>query len=232
MLLLGVDTSGPEGSLALARGDQELLTILEVVPLAGGTYSAQLIPQLTSLLARHNVLKSDLDGFAVASGPGSFTGLRVGLSAMKALAEVLGKLIAAVSVLEALAAGAGKPGRVIAATDAGRKQVYVGEYEVDSTRPRMLVERLLTNEEFAGPLASYVGVSIVTPDQYLADLVKHAPVQVLPRPRADAYARLGLAKIIAGETTAPEDIEANYIRRSDAEIFADPGALGGSPRSR
>src|SRR6185312_4134021 len=104
MLLLATDTSGKFGSIALAQcrpGDD--CEVLEVVPLEGGTFSAQLVPQIAALLAKHGFTKENLDAFAVTSGPGSFTGLRVGLAAIKALAEILGKPIVAVSLLEAVA---------------------------------------------------------------------------------------------------------------------------------
>jgi tRNA threonylcarbamoyladenosine biosynthesis protein TsaB len=224
MLLLGVDTSGPGGSLALCRVEASAFEVLEVVSLTGGTYSAQLIPNLSALLARHHRSRLDLDAFAVASGPGSFTGLRVGLSSVKALAEVLRKPIAAVSVLEAAAATCDKPGKVVAALDAGRKQVYVGEYEVETGRTRRISESLLTLDEFAAVAASYGTVQVVTPDLSVADALRGVPSQLIARPRADAYARLGLAKILTGETISPEELDANYIRRSDAEIFAKPSS--------
>src|ERR1700756_4143603 len=108
MILLAVDTSGKDGSIAVARAPENAretseLTILEVVPLEGGTFSAQLVPQIAELLSKHGLTRTDIEAFAVASGPGSFTGLRVGLAAVKALAEILGKPIAAVSRLEAVA---------------------------------------------------------------------------------------------------------------------------------
>ena len=68
----------------------------------GSAFSAQLIPEVAALLTKHGFARDDIDGFVVASGPGSFTGLRVGLAAVKALAEVLEKPIAAVSLLKAL----------------------------------------------------------------------------------------------------------------------------------
>src|ERR1700756_495468 len=96
------DASGRNGSIALARGETtDKLEILELLPLAGRMYSAQLIPQLKIGLERHQLTKADLDGFAFVAGPGSFTGLGVGLSTVKALADVLKKPIAAVSVLQA-----------------------------------------------------------------------------------------------------------------------------------
>src|SRR5512141_3310282 len=99
MLILGIDTAGSNGSIALLRNGE----LLELVPLAGRTYSAQLMPQISALLARHKLDKRAIDAYAAATGPGSFTGLRVGLSTVKALAEVTHKPIAAVSLLEALA---------------------------------------------------------------------------------------------------------------------------------
>src|SRR5690348_1451642 len=98
MILLAIDTSGKEGSIALARALEDArnssdLTILDAAPLEGGTFSAQLVPQIAELLARNGLQKEDIGAFVVASGPGSFTGLRVGLAAIKALAEILGKPI-------------------------------------------------------------------------------------------------------------------------------------------
>jgi len=222
MLLLSADTSGKHGSIALAQcGPEGECTILEVVPLTGGTFSAQLVPQITALLQKRRFGKGDIDAFAVASGPGSFTGLRVGLAAIKALAEVLGKPIAAVSVLQAVAETAKLDGRVLAALDAGRGEIYLGEYEGqgDDNTPVILSERLLTKEEF---LNAAKGATVVTPDKSVTDLATAAGlrVQETERPRSDAIARIGWRKIQAGETTSAEALDANYIRRSDAEILA------------
>lgn len=223
MILLAVDTSGKDGSIALARApekarDSSELTILGIVPLEGGTFSAQLVPQIAGLLAKHGLSKNDIGAFAVASGPGSFTGLRVGLAAIKALAEILGNPIAAVSRLETLARSARIRGRVIAALDAGRGEVYTGIYDVEDTA-HMQSERLLTSAEL---FAEAAGEVIVTPDAKLAETARAAGLRVeqVDLVRSDAIARLGWEKIRKGETVSPEDLEANYIRRSDAEIFA------------
>lgn len=224
MILLATDTSGKNGSIALARvpnaaPDSALsLEVLEVIPLAGGTFSAQLIPQISALLSKHGFTKHDIGGFAVASGPGSFTGLRVGLAAIKALAEILRKPIAAVSLLEAVARSAKSSGRVLAALDAGRGEVYVGDYEIASSA-RMRSERLITREDF---LAEARAGLVVTPDAGLVKSARAAGLKVeeVSPPASDAIARLGWEKIQAGETIAPDELEANYIRRSDAEIFA------------
>src|SRR6202045_4236562 len=117
MLLLAIDTSGRNGSLALAQVRGSDVEVVEEVALAGSTFSAQLVPQTAALLEKHGYGKADLAGFAVVSGPGSFTGLRVGLAAIKAMAEILRKPIAAVSLLEALALAGGAKGKVCAAMD-------------------------------------------------------------------------------------------------------------------
>jgi len=223
MLLLSADTSGKHGSIALAQcGPGEECEVLEVVSLEGGTFSAQFVPQMAALLAKRGFGKRDIGAFAVASGPGSFTGLRVGLAAIKALAEVLDQPIAAVSLLEAVALAGDKKGRVFAALDAGRNEIYAGEYEIKA-RTKMLSERLLTRQEF---LSSASSAPVITPDLSVAEVARIAGLQVeeIERPRSDAIARLGWKKILAGETVLPGNLEANYIRRSDAEIFAKPNA--------
>jgi tRNA threonylcarbamoyladenosine biosynthesis protein TsaB len=223
MLLLATDTSGKHGSIALARAEDALtksskVEVIEVVPLAGGTFSAQLVPQIAALLAKHGLTKNDIGGFVVASGPGSFTGLRVGLAAIKALAEILGKPIAAVSLLEAAAVTSGLQGNVTALLDAGRGEVFVGEYEVAGDSVRVVAERLLSRKEvWAGARSK-----LVTADAALANDAQRAGLSILTLEAVDAgtIARLGWRKILRGESVAPDELEANYIRRSDAEIFA------------
>jgi tRNA threonylcarbamoyladenosine biosynthesis protein TsaB len=220
MILLATDTSGNNGSIALARAASESATeleILDVVPLEGGTFSAQLVPQISDLLKRYKITKNDIVAFAVVSGPGSFTGLRVGLAAIKALAEILQKPIAAVSRLEAVVRSGSRP-NVVAVIDAGRGEFYVGEYEFGE-HPRMLGEHLLSREEL---LSNFRDNPIVTPDAGIAHAAQQAGLiaDKIPDPRADVIARIGWEKIRLHETIAPEDLEANYIRRSDAEILA------------
>jgi tRNA threonylcarbamoyladenosine biosynthesis protein TsaB len=223
MLLLAFDTSGRNGSLALAhvtKGRPEV-ELVEAAPLAGGTFSAQLIPQISALLAQRGHTKSELAAFAVVSGPGSFTGLRVGLAAVKALAEVLQKPIAAVSLLEAVASSSRSESRVLATLDAGRSEIYVGDYELENELPRMHSERLLTREELLIE-ARGKGKTILTPDAPLAEVLRAAglPCEQIAYPDSEVIARLGWQHIQLGRTVRPEDLEANYIRRSDAEIFS------------
>src|SRR4029077_4717710 len=193
--------------------------VIEVVPLAGGTFSAQLVPQVAAFLSKHGFTKYDIDAFAVASGPGSFTGFRVGLAAVKALAEILGKPIAAVSLLEGLALAGVAKGKVCAALDAGRGEVYSGEYELAGDSAQVLQEKLLTKQEF---VAAARGWQIVTPDAGLVGTAETAglPAMLVEPLSAAAVARLGWRKLRRGQAVSPEQLEANYIRRSDAETFA------------
>ncbi|MBI3474958.1 MAG: tRNA (adenosine(37)-N6)-threonylcarbamoyltransferase complex dimerization subunit type 1 TsaB [Acidobacteria bacterium] len=224
MLLLAVDTSGKNGSLALARvvAGKPAVEVVEEVALTGGNLSAQLVPQTISLLDKYGYSKSDLSGFAVASGPGSFTGLRVGLAAIKAMAEILRQPIAAISLLEAVARSGASEGRVLSLLEAGRSELYVGDYELGPP-VRMLRERLLGREEL---VAEHEGQLVVAVDANIADAMRAAglPVKQVGYPTSGEIARLGWERIQRGETVLPENLEANYIRRSDAEIFFKPKA--------
>lgn len=222
MLLLVADTSGKYGFVALARTDEadDHVEVIEEVPLTGGTFSAQLVPQIASLLEKHGLKKTSIDAFIVVSGPGSFTGLRVGLAAIKALAEILQKPIIPVSLLEVVALASGARGRVAAVLDAGRGEFYVGDYEISATGARQISEQLLGKED----MLSQAGAVFATADDAVEELLLASGGKSGLVSRADAsrIAALGRRKLQAGETVSPEQLEANYIRRSDAEIFAKP----------
>jgi tRNA threonylcarbamoyladenosine biosynthesis protein TsaB len=232
-LLLAVDTSGKDGSLALAdvAPERSGIVVLEVTPLTGGAFSAQLVPRIAALLAKHGHSKNDLGGFAVVNGPGSFTGLRVGLAAIKALAEALQKPIASISLLEAVAISGSARGRVLAVLDAGRGQMYAGDYEVDPqdqqpVRIYMHGERLLSKEQvlLETGLAAGRFKAVITPDAALAAVLGASGLRVerIEYPNTAVIARLGWERLQRGQSVRPEDLEANYIRQSDAEIFSKP----------
>jgi tRNA threonylcarbamoyladenosine biosynthesis protein TsaB len=223
MILLITDTSGRNGTVALARAnkddrDRDGMAILEVASLAGGMFSAQLVPQIAALLQRHSLSKADLDGFIVVSGPGSFTGLRVGLAAVKALAEILKKPIVAVSLLEVLATESRVQGKVVTALDGGRGEVFFAAYEIAGDLVKLLREELLSKPDF---LSAAQGSTLATSDAALAALARDAgrSVGAVEPFSVEMIARFGWKKLQAGETVSPEQLEANYMRRSDAEMF-------------
>jgi tRNA threonylcarbamoyladenosine biosynthesis protein TsaB len=234
MLLLVVDTSGRNGSVALAAYAEQTRAgdIIECVPLTGGTFSAELVPRIAALLLKHGIGIREVDGLTVVSGPGSFTGLRIGLAALKALGEVMGKPIAAVSLLEALAATGGVEGKVLTTIDAGREESYAGKYEVHGVHAKLIAESLLTHSEL---FAAAAGSTLVTSDPVVADWigalgpgVPELHMKQISTPGMGDIARIGGGKILAGETVTPEGLEANYIRRSDPDAFREKQFLARS----
>jgi len=221
MLLLATDTSGAHSSIALAACESgKDPAIVELVPLTAGAFSAQLVPEIAALLNKHGFTRHQLGAFAVASGPGSFTGLRVGLAAIKAFAEVLEKPIAAVSLLEAVASESRTPGKILAALDAGRKEVYLAQFAGQGRERRAISQSLVSRTQCFREAT----LTLVTPDRELTEAARAEGLEVeeVRRPQSDVIACLGWQKIQLGETVSPEELEANYLRRSDAEIFARP----------
>ena len=225
MLILAIDTSGKNGGITLYRHHPRLL---HNVTLEGGTYSAQLVPQLEALLKENQLSARDLEGLAVVNGPGSFTGLRVGLGAVKGLAEALAIPVATVSALEIVASSGGQGGgRILSALDAGRREAYVGDYEYSADANDQQLhcrrEELLTWEALASHPEAMM-VHILTPDAPLAEFLasRGLPVSQIARPGSERAALLGYPKLKLGRTTPVETLDANYLRRSDAELYSLP----------
>jgi tRNA threonylcarbamoyladenosine biosynthesis protein TsaB len=127
--ILAVDTSSPLASSAIVRGE----TVLAA--LAGGTHlphSQSFFSNLTILLQLAGIKIKEIDAFAAVTGPGSFTGLRVGLAAVKGLAGTLSKPSFGISSFDGLALGTGASGLIMVMIDAGREEVYCGLREVST----------------------------------------------------------------------------------------------------
>lgn len=233
MLILGIDTSGRQGSVALVRAQGEELLTLELAPISGGQYSERLVPVIAELLAHHGIERSGVGLIAVASGPGSFTGLRIAIATVKGLAEAFATPVVDVSVLEAIAIASVAEGKVVAALDAQRSEVFFGEYAVapGGTEPaRKNREALAGFDDFTALLArGGLAPKVFTPDEALAARLRAASIdaEILARPSAEAFARIAYGKFLAGIRTDVATLDANYLRRSDAEIFSSPkGGLG------
>lgn len=221
MLIVGIDTSWKHGGLALMRDD----TLLATAPLEGGTFSAQLVPQIAAIVEKSGLTKRDLNALAAISGPGSFTGLRVGLAAVKGLAEVLHLPIATATVLELLALAAGVEGKVVSALDASRREFFFGDFDVQAGLAIPREQQLLSEEAFIARLRGddpLPATRLATCDESVAALLKNSGLECfrIDRPGAAAVAQLGLRKIAAGQTVTPEALDADYLRHSDAEIFS------------
>lgn len=210
MLLLAVDTSGRQGGITLARGTGGQVEVIESASIQGGTFSAELIPEISDLLRRHQLAVQQLEGLIAVTGPGSFTGLRVGLTAVKGLAEVLTVPIAGVTSLELLLSASGQQGAVVAVLDAGRREVYAAVQKHERE------EILLTITE-AMALAKREHLQLVAAEPNLA--AKFEGAQLVTYQSTEVAARIGYSKLLAGETVDVLALDANYIRRSEAEYM-------------
>jgi len=227
MRVLAVDTSTPAGSLAVLESDRVLGVVSTWVE---ETYSSRLFRHLEFLLRELRIELPQFDLYAVAAGPGSFTGLRVGLTAVKGWAEVHGKPIAAVSGLQAVAsqAHATEP-LLVPVIDARRGQIYGGMYERRGGRlERRGDEVVMTLEEFLALLpaeAAGARLAFVTPTpELIAAAVARSeffrcPVETVSAVLAPIIGRLGLAQAERGELVDSLALDAHYIRRSDAELL-------------
>lgn len=213
-MLLSIDTCGSLGTVALARLSGETadnLHVLAEIELPGKTYSAQLIPAIQELLATHRATVAGLEAIAVTSGPGSFTGIRIGLSAAKGLAEAHGTPILAVSRLAVLAH---KAGNTAAALDASRGEFYFGDYSGAEPRECLLPRSLLQQE------AAALGGQLAIGEESLVAAAPNATFSELPA--AEDALRFALPRLRARDFDDPVTLDGHYIRRSDAEIFSKP----------
>jgi tRNA threonylcarbamoyladenosine biosynthesis protein TsaB len=234
MLILAVDTSTRMGSLSVLRGR----TVLgQMANCSDELYSTRLFSDLDTLLGQARVSLPQFELFAVAAGPGSFTGLRVGLAAVKAWAEIFGKPIAAVSGLEAIAAQApgllGMPPSTVLAPvlDARRGQVFGGLYRRrdDGTDglESLSDEVVMGADEFLQFTAerSIAGTAVFvspTPEVIRPFLERSAlgaaRVEEVSGVLAPVIGLLGYGRALRGELVDALRLDANYVRRTDAEL--------------
>lgn len=216
--VLAIDTTGEAGSLALAEGDR---VIEEITLRSDDGFAHVIFVEIERMLARHKWTLRDVDCFASASGPGSFTGVRVGLTAVKGLSEATGRKVVAVSNLQALA---WHGTRALRATviDARRGEVYGAVYNA-------ALECI--EDEVVGLLAAWIeslpagDLQIVTNAVAIDCGAVYVPVAHAPAALAGAIALIGSREFEAGRARTPEEIDANYVRRSDAELlWKDPAA--------
>jgi tRNA threonylcarbamoyladenosine biosynthesis protein TsaB len=214
-LILALDTTREAGSIALCRGEDTLEELLIEAP---GGFAHVIYGEIEKLLARHSVELKEIDCFAAASGPGSFTGVRVGLACVKGLAEALGRPAAGISNLEALASFGSAPLRA-AVLDARRGEIYGAVYDAAGrmAAPETVAKLGAWLETL--PAGDMEFVSLVERLDLSGTRFDGARVTAAPRALAAAVARAALARYLRGETSDPAALDANYVRRSDAELF-------------
>jgi len=240
MHVLSLDTTTREGSVALV--DQHRI-IDERRGDRSRPHAERLPSELVALADAHGIPLSAVDLFAVASGPGSFTGLRIGIATIQGLALTTGRRMVAVSALEALAQRAG--GEVAAGTlvaawmDARRQDVFAALYLVTSA-PVFSPERLV---EVEGPTVGTPDATLTrwadqigsTDTLFVGDgAVLHASAiecraadgwTIVPAPLlAGAIGRIAVVRIERGDTIDPAAVQPLYVRRPDAEIAREQAA--------
>jgi tRNA threonylcarbamoyladenosine biosynthesis protein TsaB len=209
--IVALDTTSELGSIALVEAGR----VLEEVPLAAADgFGHVLFPALERLLDRHGWEWHTVACYAAAAGPGSFTGVRVGLAAVKGLAEATGARAAGVSTLAAIA-WHGHGALRAAFADARRGEVYGGLYDAHGA---------LQGAEVCAPLQRWLdslpaGAALFTPDPApFAAAVGGRQLSAVPRALAGAVGLLAAARM-----EDPAVLDANYVRRSDAELnWRDP----------
>jgi tRNA threonylcarbamoyladenosine biosynthesis protein TsaB len=243
MLVLALDTTTRAGSMALGRDG----AVIEVFVGDSLRPHAERLPlDIIRLLERQGLTPADVDVFAVAIGPGSFTGLRIGIAAIQGLAFATSRPVVGVSALEALAhavsdvARAGLMPRVGVWMDAQRDEVYSAVYErAEGDGPARLrtvddpavgeprATALRWHALAAGAWFPVAGDGAVRYRQVLEEVAGPEVHVIDPPPLAPSIAALGAARARAGEAAAPHAIRPLYIRRPDAELARDRRQRGG-----
>ncbi len=216
-LLLALDTTNEFGSLALVRGCDVLDEVLLHAPTG---FAHVLYPHLSKLLDRHGVALASIDGFA-AAGPGSFTGVRVGLACVKGLAEAMGKPAFGISNLQAVATFGYGPLRA-AVIDARRGDIYGGVYDsrLRAIAPEMVARFPVWLETLPPGTPVFVSTDFTPFQSALAGTrFENCQVVTAEPTLAGAIGTLAWARWAAGERPDPASLDANYVRRSDAELF-------------
>jgi tRNA threonylcarbamoyladenosine biosynthesis protein TsaB len=212
-----INTASGVGSVALADTElSEAIVATKVLP--GRTSSERLVPAVRRLMEARGWKLNELSAVVVVHGPGSFTGVRVGLSAAKGLSEAGGVPLIAVSRLALLAARVdGKGSPVHAVLDAGRGEFYYGEY----VGQRCLREKLMGAQDV---LTSAEGGLVVVCEEKVAEALVGMRPQMMDEPLAGDALPFAAERMKTGDFDDVTTIDANYLRRTDAEIFAKPAA--------
>jgi tRNA threonylcarbamoyladenosine biosynthesis protein TsaB len=222
-LILAVETATLAGSLAVTRG-AEVIGSLEGDPAV--SHSNTLLADVDKLLARTGVSLPDVDLFAVAAGPGSFTGLRIGIATIKALAVTLNRPCAAVPTLQAVALAGGPSKTTVALLPAGRGEVFAQSYSVSADavtgldEPAHISPQKMIDKYGSLETALWCGEGAIAQRELIESSAADRQWQIAPRTDnlARYVAALALTNFQRDELIAPDALQAIYVRPSDAEL--------------
>jgi tRNA threonylcarbamoyladenosine biosynthesis protein TsaB len=227
ILILAVETATGCGSVSLTRGEPEEFRLLaECTVQLDTTHSRRLLGPIDWLMKTARVRWDDLDAVAVSLGPGSFTGLRIGLAAAKAIAMAAGKPLIGVPTLDALAlaCGGGDNRLVCCLLDARKQEVYAAFYRMGESglpepfgRPAVLPPNALLRDIREPVIVVGPGVSVYKDVLAGNDQIALFP-EYLSQPRALYVGLLGGRMFAAGSRLDPVTAAPLYIRDSDAQV--------------
>lgn len=225
MYVLAVDTSSAVASCSIISEEKLVGEYLINNQL---THSEKTMPMIKDMIANSGVALEEIDYFAVVTGPGSFTGLRIGVATVKALAHVCGKPTVEVSSMEMLSRGYEYfEGIIIPMMDARRQRVFTGAFESKGSEIKQILEDdVLEIDDLLEIAKAYKGNILLTGDaasmyyekfvDALGERVRVAS-HVNTLARASWAAEVAMGKIRAGELSTYGEIKPNYLRKSQAE---------------
>lgn len=237
MLVLGIDSATPVSTIALADSNQ---LVAEIFYNTHKTHSERLMPMIDNLLQETGLQINELDGFAVAIGPGSFTGLRIGLTTIKCLAHVLQKPLIGIPTLDGLAYNLqGVSGIICPILNARKNEVYTALYDGKTMdlltdylalSPRELMEILKNIKGERAQCVTMLGDAVPLYKPYFQDCMGEklqfaGMGQNLPR--GAQIARLGVARLENGQEDLLMSLKPYYIRKSEAELRLQKKKCGG-----
>jgi tRNA threonylcarbamoyladenosine biosynthesis protein TsaB len=190
------------------------------------SHSNTLLADVDKLLARTGVVLTDVDLFAVAAGPGSFTGLRIGIATIKALAVTLNRPCAAVPTLQAVALAGGASKTTVALLPAGRGEVFAQSYSVSAgavtslDEPAHISPQKMIDKYGSLETALWCGEGAIAQRELIESSAAGRQWQIAPRTDnlARYVAALALTNFQRDELIAPDALQAIYVRPSDAEL--------------
>ncbi len=231
MKVLAVDTSGPAVSVAVLDGDR---TLAEAALLPGRSRSEHLVGLLDFLLTRLEMAPSEADLYVAVSGPGSFTGLRVGIGTVRGLALASGRPAVGIPTLQAMAASLGNPGgRLAPLLDAGRGEVYAGLYSGERGTAPLRLDAVIRPAALASFLADGDAAVFGSGADRYPEAIPATGARLLScrMTLAAPAARFALERIGAGSPVTDWPLTARYVRRSDARLPGGSAPAGGDGSS-
>jgi tRNA threonylcarbamoyladenosine biosynthesis protein TsaB len=228
MIVLAIDTCETRGSVAVLNGD----VVLHLVPhTSTEDYSSWLLPAVNLALESAKSTLAEVDVFAAASGPGSFTGVRIGLTTVKAWSEVFNKPIVAVSRLASVAIHSDREFPYVASfIDAQRGQIFGALYKRTEGGLTLIEQEMVASpevfmhwvdERVSGNKIAWISTDPHSVAEHAAwqGVARGEKIQHVPRILAPLIGKMAFRRALHGDVQDALSVDANYVRRSYVEVF-------------